>query len=201
MQKTTSFISGLLLLVVVGWFLGVFAGVVQRAFQGASDTVVAAAIAALVSVVTFSVGRYFEQERERKARANSEKMEVYQRFFEFYFQLFSNPDFVDRPEGEAWMGRFIIEFQRELLLWGSDSVLRSYVEFRQILEYQSTVEHDDENLAQWLAPTIEAAAKLLRSMRKDIGYRFTSFSAKDLAIFQLQRSDPHFEALLRELEQ
>lgn len=199
-KSILSFVLGIVLFAIVGWLLGVFSGFVHNVFQEASDTVKAAAIAALVSVVTFSVGRYFEQERERKARANVEKIKVYERFFEFYFTMFSNSDYVDRPEDKDWVVKFLIEFQRELLLWGSDGVLRSYINFRQALQNHANVEQNDDDLALVLAPTIKAAAMLLRSMRQDIGYRFTSFSAQDLAILQLQSSDPHFSKLLKELE-
>lgn len=56
-------------------------------FDEASDSIKATSITAIVSVLVFSFGRYFEQGREAKQRINSEKVEVYRRFFDFYFDL------------------------------------------------------------------------------------------------------------------
>ena len=151
-----------LALKVGGWTVGVFGN--------ASDTVKAASIAALVSVLTFLAGRYFEQERERKARANVEKIQVYEKFFEFYFKVMGNSDYVEKPEDDDWIAKFLIEFQRELLLWGSDRVLKAYIAFKKSLEGSAQLAEQEEDLPKQLAPTIRSAAKLLKCMRQDIGY-------------------------------
>lgn len=168
------------------------------AFSGASDTVVAASIAAFVSIFTFLVGRYFEQARERKSHANKEKIRVYEQFFDFYFTALGS-DVVDKPDDENWIAKFIFDFQKELLMWSPDSVLKAWIEFRKTIETTSHGSGTDQELVEYLAVNITAANKLLREMRRDIGYSFTTFSAKDLASFQIRSSDPNYTALLKRL--
>ncbi|MCV2893507.1 hypothetical protein [Lentibacter sp. XHP0401] len=173
--------------------------IIWDVFSEATDTVKAAAIAAFVGVFTLLVGRIFEQERERKSRINIEKIKVYERFFDFYFSAMGNSVVIDKPNEPRWMAKEIYTFQKELVLWGSDAVIDAYARFRRILNDFSATTIEDEELAVKLAPAIAAAALVLKRMRQDIGYSFTSFSAEDLGLFQLKQDDPHYDKLMEEL--
>jgi len=59
--------------VAVAWALFILGQEFLIAFKGATESVKAASIAAFVTVFTFLFGRYIEQSRENKARANVEK--------------------------------------------------------------------------------------------------------------------------------
>ena len=76
----------------------------------------------------------------------------------------------------------ILEFQKVLILWGSDSVIDAYVEFKERL---TEFGEGEDDLPTKSANMMKASASLLAAMRKDIGYTFTRFSAKDLATMQL----------------
>jgi hypothetical protein len=156
-------------------------------FAAASDTIKAASIASLGSVLLFLLGRYFEQRREATQRINKEKIEIYKTFFDFYFDIMS----YEKIHGEAKDTKIVmsemLEFQKQILFWGSDKVIKDYLDFKDALIGFSDgrSEGDQANLHIGLAKTMTAVAKVLVSMRRDIGYSFTSFTAKDLARLQL----------------
>ena len=182
MKKIISYVILFAFVVLLGWLAWFSVFSFASFFNGASDTVKAASIAAFVSVITFLFGRYFEQKRELKQKINSEKIEVYKGFFDFYFDLFSYEKIHGKPKPELDLMKEMLEFQKVLILWGSDSVIDAYVEFKDRL---TEFGEGDDDLPTKTAKVMKASASLLAAMRKDIGYTFTNFSAKDLATMQL----------------
>lgn len=170
-------------------------------FGEASDGVKTASIAAIVTVFTFLFGRYLEQRRDLRAKQNVEKIELYKRFYDLYFRIFSshlksNEEALD----ENSVARELVEFQRDLIMWGSDGVLKAFIDFRvQLTVFGEATKEPDADLVECLDPAIKSAANLLREMRRDLGYTFTSFSAKDLGILQFRQDDPEIVRLMSKL--
>ncbi len=175
------------LAVVISTIWAVLAGF----FNAASDNVKAASITALVTVSVFTVGRYLEQRRDARQRLNVEKIEVYKRFFNFYFDVFT----YEKIHGEKMAAEKIlvdmVEFQKDVVLWGSDAVIKEYLEFKDHLNVFSSKSQgaSEEQNAKDIVEVFRSTARLLSAMRRDVGYTFTSFSAKDLARLQLAGED------------
>ena len=88
-------------------------------------------------------------------------------------------------------------FQKDVVFWGSDRVIKEYLDFKDHLTAFSAggdATSDDE-LAVALSAVFVGTSQLLSAMRRDIGYSFTSFSAQDLARMQLN-ADPTNKKLL-----
>lgn len=189
-ESTVTLISGFIFLAVILWALFKFIGF----FAAASDNVKAASITALVSVSIFMIGRYAEQKREIRQRVNLEKIEVYRRFFDIYFGIFS-------PKNRNEEGGIIniditddlFEFQKDLVVWGSDRVINDWLLFKQELINFSEIEPEEK--IQSLAEVFKRAGALFATMRKDIGYSFTQFSGKQLVIMQLNEDQERKEIL------
>ena len=182
-----------LLLAILG---GSFLLVVKTGtiFSAASDTIKAASIASFGSVCLFFLGRYFEQRREATQRINKEKIEIYKTFFDFYFDLMTYEKIHGKPKDQKNVMSEMLEFQKQIIFWGSDKVIKDYLDFKDILSAFTIVSlQDDENAQEQLhvglAKTMTSVAKVLVSMRKDIGYSFTSLTAKDLGRLQLAADD------------
>ena len=161
-------------------------------FEGVNDTVKAASISAFVAVILFLIGRYFEQGRERKLKVNAEKITVYKRFFDFYFDMMTYEKLHGSPKDSKEVLKELIEFQKDLVFWGSDQVLHSYLNFKDDLSsftYSRNSTTPDDGLHKNLAMVMKSVAALLVAMRKDIGYSFTVFNARDLARLQLSTDD------------
>lgn len=190
---------GVMLLVVFYCTYLVISGV-WSIFDSATDPVKATSITALVTVTIFILGRYFEQARERKSKVNLEKIAVYKKFFDFYFDIMTYSKIHGKEKESSIVVQEMLEFQKEVVFWGSDAVLKAYLDFKDasILFSGANSEIDPEVTARKLAVTMKSVAILLVAMRKDIGYSFTRFSAKDLARLQLA-NDPETQLIMKYL--
>ncbi len=192
MKKVISFAFTLLVAISVIYlfylaFYLIFEGI-KALYHGVDGTVRATSITAFVTVVTFLVGKLWEQSRERKVKINSEKIAVYKRFFDFYFDMFSHEKIHGKPKDSSEVVRELVEFQKDLVFWGSDQVLRAYLNFKDELAHFTSRKsgHSSGDQAQKaLASVMKSVAALLVAMRRDIGYSFTAFNAKDLGRLQL----------------
>jgi hypothetical protein len=173
---------------------------ISSLFSGVNDTVKATSITAFVTVLTFLVGRYFEQTRERKSKVNLEKIAVYKKFFDFYFSIFNQEKVTGKPKAGNDILKEMLEFQVDSFFWGSDVVLRRYLDFKDSMVGFSTSipSMEKEDQAKHLAVTITSAARLFAAMRRDIGYRFTTFSPYDLGRLQLA-NDPETSKIFKYL--
>lgn len=172
--------------VAIGFFVLLVKWVLST-IGAANDSIKATSITAIVTIFIFFVGRYFEQSRERKARINQEKIAVYKKFFDFYFDIFSYEKIHGVPKPESEIMKEMLDFQKDVVFWGSDQVLRAYLDFK---DKSANITGPDGNegtrdSTKYLAEMMRAVAKLLVAMRKDIGYSFTTFEAADLARLQL----------------
>ena len=153
-------------------------------FSGASDSIKATSITALVSVSVFTMGRYFEQRREVKQRINSEKVGVYRRFFDFYFDLMTYEKIHGTPIPPDKVLKDMLDFQKDIIFWGTDNVIKAYLDFKdELVSFDPGIDADD--LPQKLALTMTAVSKVLVAMRRDLGYSFTSLGPVDIARLQL----------------
>ena len=160
-------------------------------FSGASDTIKAASIASVSSIFLLMVGRFFEQKRELRQRINSEKIAIYQKFFDFYFDAFSKQKVRGKKQQSDTTVQEMLEFQKNVVLWGSDAVIKSYLDFKDALAAFSANNSEEETIdqAKKLAAVLQSAAAVLTAMRRDVGYTFTSFTPLELGRLQLRLDD------------
>ncbi|MEP1765643.1 MAG: hypothetical protein ABJJ53_03160 [Sulfitobacter sp.] len=174
--------TGMVLALVVGaifliWkFLGLF--------SGASDSIKATSITAIVSVLVFTIGRYLEQRREAKQRINAAKVDVYRTFFDFYFDIMSYEKVHGKPLPPEKVTKDMLDFQKNVIFWGTDPVIRAYLDFKDAM-IRFDAGSDPEALAENLAVMMTAVSNVLVAMRRDLGYTFTSIGPRDIARLQL----------------
>lgn len=159
--------------------------------SNSTETVKAASIAAIGSVVALLIGRFFEQRRESKQRLSAERIEIYKKFFDLYFSLFYHEKIKGSPKPEAEILSEMLEFQKDVIFWGSDRVIRAYLDLKDTMTTENDIvqRKDADKLHSSLGKLLSASSRLLVEMRKDVGYNFTSINAKDLARLQLA-TDP-----------
>lgn len=139
-----------------------------------------------MSILVFILGKWSERNKDAKQRITQEKIAVYKKFIDHYFGIFSQEKVtgVGKTQGEIMAELF--EFQRELISWGSDSVITAYADHREkLINFSGHLQPDKQETAKQLAAVLKSVANLIAAMRRDIGYPFTSFDAKKLAAFQL----------------
>ena len=189
MKKNLSLLAALVVFALVGYFLVVFVSWGVNVFANSTDTVKGASIAAITSIVLVLIGRFFEQRREQKQKLNAEKINVYKAFFEFYFNAFADQKFKNSSDETDKTLKEMLEFQKNLIFWGSDYVIKEYLNFKDKLnEFTLKAEENEDSKSspEELAKVFASTAALLVAMRKDVGYTFTNFNAHDLARLQLK---------------
>ena len=78
----------------------------------------------LVATITVVFGKYYERKKDIEAHYRSKKVEIYDEFLCELFKLFDESR-VDRDAGS--LVRFLREWQRKMILWGGQDVLRKYI--------------------------------------------------------------------------
>lgn len=182
------FISSCYLIYLILWVISSW---ISDVFAKAGDTVIATSITAIVTVSTFLFGKYLESSRERKDRLNVEKIRVYKKFVESYFSVFNYEKIHGDKKPDKELLLELLDFQEDLVFWGSDGVLKAYLAFRDhsISFTTKTIDVNTVDTQVQMAEMFRRVAALIAAMRRDVGYTFTSFNAKDLATLQLQMDD------------
>lgn len=158
------------------------AGLAANAFLAASDNLKAAIIAGFLSLTAVFVGRYFEQRRELNQKINAEKIRVYEALVDILFSFFQNPDNKlsalqdgDANSSESDVVVRLRATQKELMFWGSDAVIAAWIDFLE--EAQKAEPMSPERLAAGMG----RFGRLIVTMRRDVGYRFTNIREHHVA--------------------
>ncbi len=115
-----------------------------------------------------------------------EKIEIYKRFYDFYFNTMHHQKIHGQPIDGNKILKDMLEFHKDVVFWGSDEVIRAYLDYKDCLTRFSAESPDESrDLAERLAEVMKAVAKVLVAMRRDVGYNFTTISANELARMQL----------------
>lgn len=100
--------------------------------------IIAGSATILVSVITVVIGKQLEKKREIEQQHRIQKIEIYEHFMEEWFKILRTSSTRKRakygsdelPISEENLLKFLEEFSRKLILWGSRGVIKQYVAFR-----------------------------------------------------------------------
>lgn len=158
MKSSTNWFSigiGLFVLALIGWFcIFLFDEIGQAPWQ-----FLAILIALLGAVITFAGNLNLQIRNEQRPR----KVEIYEKVINFFFEVIFSQKSGHKQKTEQELVNFFIEITPDLILWGSDEVLRTYIEYRQIASNKSL--NSDSNAS------ILLFGRLILSMRKDLGHQ------------------------------
>lgn len=156
-----------------------------------------------VAVIANFGTKIYELRQQIQQEQRAKKVEVYEEFMAFWFRLLtggedgeeadrpddeeknedskeSNEDEVS-PETQAEIERYLREFTHRLVAWGTESVIREYVAFKETIKYDT-----DTDLLHF--------EKVLLEIRRDIGYKNKKLNRGDLLKVFLDR--PGIDALI-----
>ena len=112
-----------------------------------------AATTVIVATLTVVLGRYYGRKKDIEAHFREKKIVIYDDFLKEFFELMTGEK--GKPDD---MVSFLREWQRKMILWGGQDVLRKYIDWIRKLR---TGEPDAK--AMWMAEDF------FRAMRKDLG--------------------------------
>ena len=143
----------------------------------------AAVLTVLGSVAPLIYSTYKNRQREIEQALYEKKEPVYESLMNFMFDVLKKSK-TDESFDEQEMIDFLMKFSKELMLWGSDDVVRAYVRWRRVTSSNPT-------------PTVMLLAleDLFRAIRLDFGHTNKGIEKGDLLSFIITDID---ETLARE---
>ncbi len=158
-------------------FLGFVAWVTWKAFVLISSqvaaTVIVGIITASASVVAVIKAKQAEHRRDIENELRKQKAPIYEEFSSFLFKILMSAK-TDEPVSEKEMLEFIVNFNRRLIVWGADSVIKEWSIFKSL--------HEGSNSQP--AMTLVAIERILYAIRADMGHKNKGLGQGDLlAIF------------------
>lgn len=183
-RTTINFLVGLLFIASAGFGIYLVVRAVWVGFTsletGVASAVAAAAGAVLLAVINLTAQRYLDRRREIEARQRDKKIDLYQNFVKLWFDLLLSQESREaRAEGMQNVEKYVPELNditQQLILWGSDDVLKSYSDFKR----HTTSSPQNQNRIR----TITMFEDLLYEFRRDLGHNNRSLKERDvLALF------------------
>jgi hypothetical protein len=164
-KKTGSLLLGLIILTALCWALYQLLAKVLSTLAALDKSVVAAIVitcgTVVVSVITVVVGRILEKRALIEKEHREQKIPIYMELLGFLFRFLMGEK-TGRTPSEKEVLEFVELFNQKFMVWGSDSVLKSWVEYR---KHFASGEPSDTKTAMLLLE------KLIREIRRDLGHK------------------------------
>jgi len=146
------------------------------------NTSVAAAIIGAMATITAGIVAVIITQRQTKLREIAEahrekKVEIYDKFLTIIIRILksTNENIKAEPISEEELILLLVDFKREILLWGSPQVIKAQLHY--------------ESVAGNTRMMFHAVDQLYRAIREDIG--LSNKGLQPLDLFKLFLKDPH----------
>lgn len=157
--------------------LGLVIWITWRAFTFLSSQVAATVIVGLItgSASVFAVikAKQAEHRRDIENELRKQKAPIYEEFSSFLFKILMSSQTAN-PVSQEEMLQFVVNFNRRLIVWGADSVIKEWSVFKSLHEVGNSPP----------AMTLIAIERILYAIRADMGHKNKGLGQGDLlAIF------------------
>jgi len=170
----TAILVGLVWLVflVGNWLFACFGSLQKEVAAG----IIAALTAVTISVVSLMLSKSYERKADIVKQHREKKVPIYEESINFWFQVFMAEKAGEKPPTEQETIKFLTDFTRHLIVWGSDSVLKSFTIFREFLISDEGKKTPTEGMLLF--------EQYLFEIRKDLGHKNKDLGRGDiLALF------------------
>jgi len=156
-------ISYLLIAKLLGWFSSL-------ENQVAASIVTASAVA-LISTAGLIISKHYEHTREITREHNAKKIPIYEELINFSFTTLFAEKAGQKRLSEQQMIQFFAKYIPKLVVWGDDSVIKSFFVFR-----DTAGSNPDDASAKILF----AFEDVVLNIRKDLGHKDTHIKKGDI---------------------
>lgn len=174
MRKLIDLILGIA--IILGLIYGLYLlfsylfGLVLSLQKEVAAAIIAAMSTIIVSVLSITIGKYYERKMIIEQELREKKIPIYEEFIEFYFKLLMSSKFKGEKMSEKEMTKFFMKFTQKLTVWGSDDVVYQWSKIRRkIIENRN---NPKDNILE--------LEKLLLAIRKDTGHKNKYLNQGDL---------------------
>jgi len=120
--------------------------------------IVAVIVAAFTSVLSVGINNSKAKEREYELHILKEKQKVFEHFYNSYFEMIKGIKKVDDGLTDI-AEKEMLEFKKGLMNWGSDSLIKHYLDFENKLINQETFN------------ILKDGNNFIKALRKELGFR------------------------------
>ena len=154
------------------------------AMMGVLATITGVMVTILIGVFGSLYTQKKIKEREREEAHREKKTEMYSGFFDLVSRMMveQNPNIESAGVSEDEIVRFIIELKKNIVLSGSDKVIKA------LSDYEKTTSELDKNTKRKTKKILFSVDKLYRAMRDDVGLSNEKLKRGDL--IRLHLKDP-----------
>ncbi len=117
----------------------------------------------IVSLISVLVAKHYEHKAEIRREQHSKKVEIYENFIGVWFDVLFAEKLDKNQLSEKEMFAKLAPIIRQLIPWGSDDVIKSFVKFRD----SASQSEDNPSAGLCLFDNFE---KVLLNIRKDLGH-------------------------------
>ena len=142
--------------------------------------ILTAATTILVATLTVMIGRHYERKKDHEAAFRETKIEIYDEFLQEFMRLFYGSDSAESLDEDSndELVAFLREWQRKMILWGGQDVLKQYIDW--VRQLRSGPPN---------AQTLFKTEDLFRAIRKDLGHKSWRLERGSFLRFLLKESD------------
>jgi hypothetical protein len=165
---------GLIGLVIYGVFKSIawFFSQVLSVDPRISAALITGLIAIIGTSLTITIPRYFQKKMEIESHLRDKKSDTYKLLVELLFKILMNGK-TDKPLKDKDIIREMSKFTENLILWGSEDVMKSYISYRKYFMSRKAGE-------EMTLEAIEKMENLLLVIRKDMGHKNKNLQQGDI---------------------
>lgn len=152
-----------------------------------ATAIVAAGAAVIVSVLSVSIAKYLERRDAIEREIRLKKVPVYESLISFIFGILHLGKHGDTPTIDEELVRKYNSLTENVIVWGSDSVLKQFGEFR--------VASLRIGKGEGAISALLTLEDLMLAIRRDLGYKNSKIDRGDLLRLFINDLDQHREAL------
>lgn len=167
----------------ISWFYNQVLSVDPRI----SAALITGLIAIIGTSLTITIPRYYQKRMEIDSHLRDKKSETYKLLVELLFRILMNGK-ADKPLKDKEVIREMSKFTENLILWGSEDVMKSYIAYR---KYFMSRKFGEEMTLE----AIEKMENLLLVIRKDMGHKNKSLQQGDILSLFINDIDEVLEKL------
>lgn len=125
-------------------------------------TLLAALLAVVGSISSVAYGKYKERKIEIEQVQRTKKMEIYEEFINFWFDLLQGENLGKKMTKREMIKR-LKSFTEKVIVWGSDELIKEFGDYRYLIMDPESIKDQRELLNSF--------ENLLFIMRKDLGQK------------------------------
>ncbi len=122
--------------------------------------IVGAIVTALTSVLSVNINHNKVKEREIDLLVIKEKQKVFEHFYNAYFEIIKSTKKGNQNKVATKVENELMEFKRGLMNWGSEYIIRSF------LQFEENIGKQDQSTSEM----ISNGNKFIKDLRKEMGF-------------------------------